>query len=486
MANSPMSPLSSDGWSPPMSPTSPTSFKQMKGSPRSPKAKKKEDSWEMWSPPSGNFNDVVQGEALVHGADEIHNKRGSGLIMLTQNGRHFYLDFLNVKVRNVQDRVLKVYLIKKKKARGKKDADTIEKRGFCLNLDLGENGAYRGDKVVGVSHFQQPLGTALKGVGGVSPLDWVGIVFAKPSIETPRTPSADVFAYANIGPPPEYAVEDEEEAGAKVAQQEKRILEMMLGQARGSLTLRDVKRKAEAVFRNLQKDTKNDEISYREFCKGMKYLGIHLTEARSRKIFRIADLSGNGEIDCSEFEMAVHIDDKIPVKERMTPLDAFDIFDENFRGGVDAIEFYKLMMALGVNITMERSMMEFNTADGDHSGILDYDEFRSIWLRYCDVESELIKRNVAPTSEHRVKKAKKRAKLDLEALTKLVEKEEADEKSTFEKAKKECIEERRAARIAKSERASRRRGERTREANIARREKAKLEREKKSRASIRR
>ena len=258
------------------------------------------------------------------------------------------------------------------------------------------------------------------------------------------------------------------------------------GQARGSLTLRDVKRKADAVFRHQEKDNRTDDLTYAEFCKGMKYLGIHLTEARSRKLFRTADLDKGGSIDCSEFEMAVHIDDKIKAKDSMTPLDAFDIFDENFRGGVDAIEFYKLMMALDVEISMEQSMSEFNTADGDHSGILDYDEFRTIWLRYCDVESELIKRNVAPTSEHRVKKAKKRAQMDLEALRKLVEKEEADEKATFDKAKNECIEERRTQRREKSERASKRRGERTREASIARREKAKLEREKKSRASIRR
>ena len=131
----------------------------------------------MWSPPKGKFNNVIQGEALVHGADEIHNKRGSGMIILVQNGRHFYLDFLNLKVRNVQDRTLRVYLLKKKKAKGKKDADSLEnrvkkKKAFMLDLDLGEDGALVGDKVVGVSHFQQPLGTALKGVGGVS--TWTG------------------------------------------------------------------------------------------------------------------------------------------------------------------------------------------------------------------------------------------------------------------------------------------------------------------------
>ena len=55
---------------------------------------------------------------------------------------------------------------RKKKAKGKKDADSLEtrvkkKKAYMLDLDLGEDGALVGDKVVGVSHFQQPLGTAL-------------------------------------------------------------------------------------------------------------------------------------------------------------------------------------------------------------------------------------------------------------------------------------------------------------------------------------
>ena len=121
-----------------------------------------------------------------------------------------------------------------------------------LDLDLGEGGAFVGDKVVGVTHFQQPLGTVLKGVGGVSPLDWVGIIFAKPSTETPRTPSADVYAYANIGPPPEYDVEEEEKVSAHVAMEERRVLDLMMGQARGSLTAR-CQAKADAVFSNREK-----------------------------------------------------------------------------------------------------------------------------------------------------------------------------------------------------------------------------------------
>ena len=54
------------------------------------------------------------------------------------------------------------------------------------------------------------------------------------------------------------------------------MLELMMGQARGSLTLKDVRRKADAVFRHLGLDNKNDELDYPNFCKGMKYLGTYL------------------------------------------------------------------------------------------------------------------------------------------------------------------------------------------------------------------
>ena len=484
---SPMSPMSSDPGSPSWmgSPTgskkgSPTSSK---GSPKSPKS----PEFAVASPPkTSDYNSVTQGEAIVQGANEMLNKRGSGLIMLTQNGKHFYLDFMNLKVRNPQQRVVRVFLMKKK-CRGTKDAHSLNKKGTILDLDLGEErGALLGDGVVGVPHFRQHLGTALEGVGGVNPLDWVGIAFAKPATEIPRTPSADVYAFANLGPPEDFELDEEEAKGAAAAAEERRMLELMLGQARGSLTLKDVKRKADAVFKHLNKDNRKDELDYIDFCKGMKYLGIHLTESRSRKLFKIADLSSNGEIDAGEFEMAVHINDKIPANDRMTPMDAFAIFDEKMRGGVDAIEFHKLMMALGVEISAQESMAEFQTADGDNSGVLDYDEFRGIWMRVCDVVSELNRRNVAATSEEKVKKAKERDRLNREHLIKLVEKEEAEEKEVFANAKDSVVNERRTARMAKSERASKRRADRTREANIARREKAKLEREKKSRSSIRR
>jgi Ca2+-binding EF-hand superfamily protein len=488
LPNTPVSPMSdgSDSWmaSPPVSNKgSPSSNKgsptsSRKGSPKSSKNKVAPEPEENLS------NDVTQAEAIVQGANDMLNKRGTGLIVLVQKGKHFYLDFLNIKVRNPNERVIRVYL-SKKKARGVKDQNYLEKRSTALDLKLGDDGAFMGEHVVGVPFFRQHLGTALQGFGGVNPLTWTGITFAKSAQAIPRTPTADIYAFANLGPPQDFDLDEEEAKGEAAALEERRMLDLMLGQARGSLTLKDVKRKAEAAFRHLGKDNRTDELEYADFCLGMKYLGIHLTESRSRKLFMIADLSSNGEIDAGEFEMAVHINDKIPVNDSMSPMDAFAIFDEKMRGGVDAIEFHKLLVALGVSITATGSMAEFNASDGDNSGVLDYEEFRGIWLRICDVVAELNRRNKAGVSEEKVKKAKIRDKMDREHLTKLIEKEEATERKIFADAKLQIVNERRVARMAKSERTSKRRADRTREANIARREKAKLEREKKSRASVR-
>ena len=71
-----------------------------------------------------------------------------------------------------------------------------------------------------------------------------------------------------------------------------------------------------------------------------------------------------------------------------------------------------------------------------------------------------------------MKKAKKLAQMDMEALRKLVEKEEAEEKETFQNAKNECIKERQAHRRAKSERASAARRAHTRGKHVRRKGKA--------------
>ncbi len=284
---SPLSPMSSDGdpWSPEgmLSPTSPNSRSGQKRSPGSAKGSPKDENvWEVASPQTERFNDVTQMEALIQNADAEHNKRGSGLVLLTQSGKHFYLDFINLKVRNPQERVLRIFLIKKKRCRGKKDNGTVEKKGFCLKLERGmDEGALSGPEVVNVSHFRQPLGTLLKGMGGVSPLDWVGICIAKPATEIPRTPMADIYAFGNFVKPEAYDREEEAAAAAAAAVEERRMLDVMMGQSRGSLTLRDVKRKAEAVFRHLDKKTNIDDLTYQEFCKGMKYLGVSLQTLES-------------------------------------------------------------------------------------------------------------------------------------------------------------------------------------------------------------
>ena len=81
-------------------------------------------------------------------------------------------------------------------------------------------------------------------------------------------------------------------------------------------------------------------MNYSEFCKGMKYLD---SPHRST----VAKVIPHGRFEWGVRSTAVlkwpHIDDKIKVNERMTPRMLL-IFSFELR--IDAIEFYKLMMAL--------------------------------------------------------------------------------------------------------------------------------------------
>ena len=90
--------------------------KSSKGSPKSSRSNKKGlKAFKVAEEPEKNLsNDVIQAEATIQGANDMLNKRGTGLVVLIQKGRHFYLDFLNVKIRNPNKRVIRVYLSKKR------------------------------------------------------------------------------------------------------------------------------------------------------------------------------------------------------------------------------------------------------------------------------------------------------------------------------------------------------------------------------------
>lgn len=142
-------------------------------------------------------------------------------------------------------------------------------------------------------------------------------------------------------------------------------------------------------------------ISYEEFRKMMPFLSITISDAKALRYFRLCDTDGSGEIDIDEFRVALFACDPTsgnPVGFRptsnLTPLDAFELFDEDQSGFLDEDEYYYAMEYLGTGASDEVLEDEFFKADFNLLGIIDYDEFRAIYIKVCDVRKELEDRGV--------------------------------------------------------------------------------------------
>lgn len=151
-------------------------------------------------------------------------------------------------------------------------------------------------------------------------------------------------------------------------------------------------------------------ISFEEFRRMLPYLEIRITDAKAFRYFRMCDSDGTGEIDYDEFKVALFICDPtsgnpvgfVPGK-MLTPLDAFEIFDENATGFIDEDEFFYALEFMKLNPTDHKHDKLFRKFDYNETGSIDLEEFREVFLIMCDVKKELAERGIdVPTFSRRV------------------------------------------------------------------------------------
>lgn len=151
-------------------------------------------------------------------------------------------------------------------------------------------------------------------------------------------------------------------------------------------------------------------INYQEFRRMLPYLDVNISDAKAFRYFNICDTDGSGEIDIDEFKVALYICDPtagnscgFTPTSAVTPMDAFETFDEGNKGFLDEDEFYYALDYLELNVSdfkHEELFMEF---DLDKTGAIDFDEFRDCFLRTCDIKHELEERGMdAPTFARRI------------------------------------------------------------------------------------
>eukprot|EP01036_Dinobryon_divergens_P053207 gene53207-71133_t len=117
-----------------------------------------------------------------------------------------------------------------------------------------------------------------------------------------------------------------------------------------------------------------------ENIEEMKKIARSMTPEELFKTFNTAGTDGSGDIDIDEFKVALYTCDPtngnpvgyVPSKF-LSPLDAFETFDEAKLGLLDEDEFHFAIRYLGT---------------------IDYEEFLQLYLSSCDVKKELEDRGI--------------------------------------------------------------------------------------------
>ncbi|OWZ15722.1 hypothetical protein PHMEG_00010582 [Phytophthora megakarya] len=191
----------------------------------------------------------------------------------------------------------------------------------------------------------------------------------------------------------------------------------------------------EELFKKYDADGSGN-ISASEFLAMLPDLGIFISAAKAMRIFRRCDTDGGGEIDLAEFKMAMFAVDPVSgntfgfsPSTLLGPRDAFELFDEDGTGQIDELEFADVLEYFGMDVSDEKQENIFKKYDKDKSGYIDYQEFRSMWIKLIDAREELTKRGVD------IPKHTRQMKLQ-QMLETILDEEEAREALALEEAKR--------------------------------------------------
>ena len=160
------------------------------------------------------------------------------------------------------------------------------------------------------------------------------------------------------------------------------------------------KKSAEELFELFDVDN-SGFIDFDEFKALLPQLGKEMSEAKAVRYFQLVDEDGSGQIDLEEFRTTLFAMDPVggnplgfaPI-DTLSPFDVFQLFDGDNSGEIDEDEFADLLDYMKIDVKDEKQEKLFSKYDVDGSGNITYDEFKCIWVKVCNVKTELRSRKI--------------------------------------------------------------------------------------------
>ena len=107
----------------------------------------------------------------------------------------------------------------------------------------------------------------------------------------------------------------------------------------------------------------------------LEKLRIKMSSAKALKYFKMCDVDDSGEIDFEEFRVALFACDPnngnpigFAPNNLLTPMDAFEMFDEDGTGTINEDEFFFVLEYLKLEVSDEKQEQMFLKYDKDGSG----------------------------------------------------------------------------------------------------------------------
>jgi len=409
---------------------------------------------------SATIENAASGPSETYGAD--------GAAQIIQRGGQWVLRYTDLALVNSRNAEVRTYLSasrQRKKSRDIEDVAETEK-GRRVDFECGVDGAHLGPEASGgtveqLLHYAEgKLPQTLERLAATMyhPVEWVGVVLAKPSLAKPRTVDPLLYGVGNFS-----AYKRPRALRKSIMDEVNKVrnayaeLERKAHACRPNITPEKHHAIAKEMFRAFGKDA-SDRLEWPEFLLGMDKLGLHWSRHKLKPLFLLGDMDSQGWVSFQDLKYVLLVVSQLPPPSTISLWEYFAEFSRQNKGWINDFEFWKIIHC---STTVRASIEDVEKCFADFRDysnptkpeyILRYERFKILWARtvckYGKCRAELARRGVG---EDWMKANKVSATGPESFLLEVIERIDNWDTLCFERAKMQAYLQRKQERMARAE-----------------------------------